>query len=237
MTEINEENTLLLGVVGSHAYGLNHEGSDIDLLGIYAAPTRAFHGLNPPVGKYASTVTHEPDITFHEAAKFASLALKCNPTVMELLWLEEDAYRTVHPLGRLLIRRRTSFLSRKLVRNAYLGYATEQIKRLGSPERSLTEEQRAKLGRHASRLLFQGTWLYKDALLPLLLTDTAKERVRAHGEQAAKGDLEPLREEMAWAESVFDSRSPLPETPNEDVVTAWLYWVRDCFYDDGSNRE
>ncbi|GAA1913626.1 hypothetical protein GCM10009753_52280 [Streptantibioticus ferralitis] len=34
---------LLSGTVGSTAYGLAHKGSDIDRLGVFAAPTEAFH--------------------------------------------------------------------------------------------------------------------------------------------------------------------------------------------------
>jgi predicted nucleotidyltransferase len=51
---------LLSGIVGSVAYGLAGPGSDVDRLGVYAAPTVAFHGLRPP---RESVVTTEPDVT------------------------------------------------------------------------------------------------------------------------------------------------------------------------------
>ncbi|MFD7300744.1 DNA polymerase beta superfamily protein, partial [Streptomyces pharetrae] len=38
-------NILLSGVVGSTAYGLAHEDSDVDRLGVFAAPTESLHGL------------------------------------------------------------------------------------------------------------------------------------------------------------------------------------------------
>ena len=75
---------LLSGVVGSTAYGLDTPDSDTDRLGIFAAPTVAFHGLHKP---QESHVTTSPDATFHEAAKWVRLALGGNPTVTELVWL------------------------------------------------------------------------------------------------------------------------------------------------------
>ena len=45
---------LLSGVVGSTACGLAGPDSDVDRLGVYAAPTIEFHGLYPPLGKNAT---------------------------------------------------------------------------------------------------------------------------------------------------------------------------------------
>jgi len=76
---------LLAGVVGSTAYGLDGPDSDVDRLGVFAAPTIAFHGLTRP---RESDVTTAPDQTLHEAGKFCRLALGGNPTVGELMWLK-----------------------------------------------------------------------------------------------------------------------------------------------------
>src|SRR5437868_11290114 len=60
-------NVILLGVVGSTAYGLDTESSDKDYLGIYQAPTRMLLGLREPAGTY---VEHQPDDrTLHELGK------------------------------------------------------------------------------------------------------------------------------------------------------------------------
>lgn len=71
---------LLAGVVGYTAYGFAHAGSDVDRLGLYAAPTEELHGLHRPA---ESHVTTGPDVTLHEAAKWCRLALSCNPTASE----------------------------------------------------------------------------------------------------------------------------------------------------------
>lgn len=40
------KNIILEGITGSKAYGLDHEGSDIDIKGIYVVPTEQALSLN-----------------------------------------------------------------------------------------------------------------------------------------------------------------------------------------------
>ena len=124
---------LLAGIVGSTAYGLAGPQSDVDRLGIFAAPTIALLGLDAPT---QSRVTTRPDVTQHEAGKAARLLLTANPTVTELLWLPENLYETRTPLGAELIDIRSAFLSAQRVRDAYLGYASQQLRRLVNREDS-----------------------------------------------------------------------------------------------------
>jgi hypothetical protein len=222
---------LLSGVVGSTAYGLDHAGSDIDRLGTYAAPTEAFHGLHPPVGKQASHVTTGPDATYHEAGKLAALLLKGNPTVTELLWLED--YETRHPLGDDLIGIRTSFLSAKAVRNAYLGYASQQMQRLinrgdGSFS-SDTRKRTAKHGRHLWRLLQQGTGLHLTGHLAVRLSGDAATGCWAFGERIGDDASLGLKA-IAGAEETFNGPGVLPDRPDESAAEAWLLRVRREFY-------
>src|ERR1041384_2115952 len=113
------ENVLLAGIVGSTAYGLAHAGSDVDRLGLYAAPATAFHGLYLPIDKRATVVRHEPDETLHEARKYCLLAMSGNPTASELMWLPVDLYEVRTPLGDELIAIRRAFLSAARVRDSY----------------------------------------------------------------------------------------------------------------------
>src|SRR4051812_49345438 len=125
---VEPANVLLSGIVGSTAYGLAGPGSDIDRLGVYAAPTVQVPGFNPPAGRAATTVTTKPDVTFHEAGKFAALCLQANPTVIELMWLPDELYEARIALGDQLIGIRSAFLSAARVKDAYLGYAAQQFK-------------------------------------------------------------------------------------------------------------
>lgn len=229
---------LLSGVVGSTAYGLAHEASDIDMLGCYAAPTAAFHGLHPPTGKQASHVTTAPDATFHEAGKLAALLLACNPTVTELLWLSQ--YETETAEGRDLIAIRSSFLSATAVRNAYLGYATQQFKRIenrGDGSFSAdTRKRTAKHARHLWRLLQQGAGLHRTGSLMVRLSPDHAAGCRLFGERVEAGDLTIARDALSGAEEAFDKPGVLPQHPDEDAAEVWLHSVRAAYWSASDGR-
>lgn len=214
---------LLSGIVGSVAYGLAGPGSDVDRIGVFAAPTVAFHGLRPP---RESIVTTHPDRTLHEAAKWCRLALSGNPTATELVWLPDDCYETRTALGERLIGIRSAFLSAPRVRAAYLGYATQQFRKLTT--RDATEGGRrrsAKHARHLARLLHQGRVLYATGVLEIRLADPGW--FLAFGERVAGGALAEAQALVAAAERDFDEiRTPLPDRPDEDTVERWLRDVR-----------
>lgn len=221
-------NVLLSGVVGSTAYGLAGPDSDIDRLGMYAAPTVAFHGLHPPVGKAATVVRNNPDVTMHEAGKFAALCLSGNPTVTELLWL--DIYETVTDHGRDLVDMRSAFLSAKRCRDAYFGYATGQFHRLldTGQFQSKMRKRVEKHARHLLRLLDQGFELYSTGHLTIRVADPS--RYVEFGQRVAQ-DCEAARAVLAEAEERFDSAaSILPERPDEARVERWLRAVRAAHY-------
>ncbi|RKN39155.1 DNA polymerase beta superfamily protein [Micromonospora endolithica] len=217
---------LLSGVVGSVAYGLAGPGSDVDRIGVFAAPTVAFHGLYPPK---ESVVTTDPDVTLHEARKWCRLALSGNPTATELAWLPDDCYETRTEHGDRLIAIRSAFLSAPRVRDAFLGYAGQQFRKLESRgDGTFSSDVRRRTGKHArhlARLLHQGRLLYATGVLEIRLADP--EWFREFGERVAGGDLEAARNLLAEAEHDFARiRTPLPDRPDEDVVERWLLDVR-----------
>ncbi|MFI8215150.1 DNA polymerase beta superfamily protein [Streptomyces sp. NPDC085932] len=222
-------NVLLCGIVGSTAYGLAREGSDIDRLGLFAAPTARLHGLHRPKESHVSTA---PDRTLHEAAKWCRLALGGNPTAMELVWLPDELYEVRTPLGDELIGIRTAFLSARRVRDAYLGYATQQFRRLESRGDGSfsadTRKRTAKHARHLKRLCTQGLELYTAGRLTLRVEDP--EEYHAFGERVA-ADPSAARPLLQRYEEAFSAGpTVLPDEPDEAPVEAWLLRVRAHFY-------
>lgn len=213
---------LLSGIVGSTAYGLAHAGSDIDRLGLFAAPTEEFHGLHRPA---ESHVTTAPDRTLHEAAKWCRLALGGNPTASELVWLPKELYEVRTPLGEELIAIRTSFLSERAVRNSYLGYASQQFRKLTTRDTtdSVSRARAAKHARHLVRLVRQGLALHETGRLTIRLSDPAE--VRALGERIADRP-ELATDLLADAEHRFGRPGVLPAAPDEAPAEAWLRRVR-----------
>ena len=222
---------LLLGVVGSHAYGMAREDSDVDRLGVYAVPTVELHGLHPPTGKRATQPTTNPDLTLHEAAKFASLCLATNPTALELLRLPGELYEVRTPLGQQAIDIRGRFLSAQRVRDAYLGYATQQFKHLADRSRfpDVPVSRIAKHARHLLRLVEQGTHLWATGQLEVRVQDP--QRVFDFGERVGASDTEAARWVMVRAEETFARvATVLPDSPDERAVESWLHTVRAAHY-------
>lgn len=222
---MEELNVLLEGIVGSTAYGLAHAGSDIDRLGVYAAATTQFHGLDLPIDRKASMVRRDPDRTLHEARKYCLLALSGNPTASELMWLPADLYEVRTPLGDDLISIRAAFLSAPKVRDAYLGYASQQLTRLaGKDVRQQSPAKIAKHARHLARLAHQGRELYETGVLRIRLDDP--QWYLDFGLRVAD-DVTVARDLLVDAEASFDAAtSPLPELPDVDTVEDWLQKVR-----------
>ena len=210
--------TALRGIVGSTAYGLNHDDSDLDRLGVFIAPTKDVAGLNWSSAR-ESHVNQGPgrdDFAEHEIAKFLKLVLKGNPTVMELLWLEDDLYEFISPEGKQMINFREHFLSEPAIRASYGGYAFAQQKKYrdGFPK--------AKYARHSLRLVDQGLSLLETGHLEVRvanpqrywdLADMTNEQVNAVLDEAFKRfqDLE---------------KTALPQEPSREHAEYILEYVR-----------
>lgn len=217
---------LLQGVVGSTAYGFATENSDIDRLGMFAAPTDLFFGLGRPAETH---VTTSPDFTLHEAQKWCRLALKCNPTAMELVWLPE--YEITSELGEELIGIRGSFLSAQAVRNAYLGYATQQLHKLKNTTYKMDMQQsqvevrdrRHKHARHLVRLLLQAKELHTEGVVSVRLEhpDWVVSTANLIVTDPSFGDML-----IRGVEDIFDKPGVLPSEPGTEAVEAWLHKVR-----------
>lgn len=226
---------LLEGVVGSQAYGLATEDSDEDIMRVSIAPSVEFFGLNPPTGKSATVVSNNPDVVVHEVGKFVSLYLKANPSIVEMLWLDEYA-QPLGPWAEELIRHRQKWLSAPAVRNSYLGYARSQFHRL--TERgdfgSNTRKRVEKHARHLARLLHQGLGLYLDGILRVELDPYHAMKIREFGKMVGwaqeNNDLAAAKELgndiLAVYEDQFDDAALLPPFPDTDSAESFLRGLR-----------
>lgn len=220
-------NIILEGVTGSTAYGLDTENSDVDIKGVYLLPTKDVLriGFNPE----KTTKDHvDPDWVYHEIGKFMKLVLNGNPTVTELLYLDE--YTVLTPVGKLLVDNRGAFLSRHSVAMAYRGYAFSQAKKLNNRTSqgldgydSALKNRFAKHTRHCFRLLMQARQLLETGTLDVRVTPEQREYLFAMGEKSA----DEVVNEFMRQDTEFDYiNSILPDEPNYDVVNDLLYEIR-----------
>ena len=221
------DNIILEGVTGSTAYGLATENSDIDIKGIYLLPTKEV--LSMGFDPQHTTKDHaDPDWVYHEVGKFMKLVTSGNPTVTELLYLNE--YTKMTPIGQMLVDNRDAFLSTKAVTNAYSGYAFSQAKKLNNRTEqgldgydSSLKNRFAKHTRHCFRLLMQARQLLETGTLDVRVTPEQREYLFAMGEKTAD---EVVAEFMRQDTELKKVKSTLPDEPDYERLNNLLYEIR-----------
>lgn len=127
--------TVFLTRAGSHAYGLATPESDLDVRGVAIPPKEYFLGFTH---RFEQAEATNPDLIIYDIRKFFMLATAGNPSILELLWTEEEDHLVLTALGQRLLEQRTLFLSRK-VKQTFSGYATAQLKRIKTHRRWLLQ--------------------------------------------------------------------------------------------------
>lgn len=217
------ENIILEGITGSKAYGLDTESSDTDIKGIYVEPTKKVLGLSCDMQH--STKDHtDPDWVYHEVQKYMKLAMNGNPTVLELLFL--DNYNVLTDAGKLLVDNRQLFLS-NVVYKSYGGYALSQARKLnarGGTYGSGRSNRYEKHTRHCFRLLYQGKELLETGTLTVRVTPEMREELFAIGKQTPEQIIDRFEKEF----SAFDSiKSVLPDKPDKEAINELLLKIRE----------
>ena len=152
-------------VVGSQAFGLAGEDSDIDRRGIYLPPADLQWSLYGAPEQLENEATQE---CYWELRKFLILALKANPNILECLYT--PMVETATPVAQELLAMREIFLS-KLVYQTYNGYVMSQFKKL---EQDLRSNRRDKVETRDASDPFVDVW-----------RDCVERRLRA-GERGRK---------------------------------------------------
>lgn len=224
-------NTLLRGITGSRAHGLATEISDTDRHGIYASPTTQVLGLSRPEW---SRRTSDDDLMW-EAGNAIRLALASNPTVLELLFLEQ--YEVASDLGGELVSLRDRLITQDLVRRSYLRNAESQAAKMrrrlwtmnkldwhGDTENETREIR--KRARSIAICLVQGMQLWNNGLFTVTLNEENRGIVLR-----AEADPVHLDGLLDKAEAVMEQpTNRLRETPDVAAAERWLLQVREAYW-------
>ncbi len=132
---------MLLGVSGSHGYGTNREGSDVDFRGVALNRASDLLGLTT-FEQFEDRTTDTVVFSFN---KLIGLLLNCNPNTIEILGLDEDQYLICTETGKKLLENKYLFLSKRAAAS-FGHYADAQLRRLQNAiaRDTLSQEDREK---------------------------------------------------------------------------------------------
>lgn len=206
-------------IIGSQAYGLAGEGSDVDRRGLYLPPAELHWSLYGVPEQIENDETQE---AYWESQKFVILALKANPNVLECLY--SPLIETRNELVDELLAMRASFLS-KIVYQTYNGYVMSQFKKMQADLRN-QGKVKWKHVMHLLRLLLSGIRVLREAYVPV--------RVEEHRDQllAIKRGEIPWEQTELWRKSLhqaFDealTATSLPDRPDYEKASQWLLKAR-----------
>ncbi len=213
-------------IVGSQAFGLAGDESDVDRRGIYLPPAEQHWSL---FGVPEQLENEETQEAYWELQKFVVMALKANPNVLECLY--SPLVETATPLAEELLAMRASFLSR-LVYQTYNGYVASQFKKMQADIRN-HGQVKWKHVMHLLRLLLSGIEVLRHGFVPV--------QVGQHRDQL----LAIRRGEINWEETEqwrvslhreFDealAATRLPERPDYEKANAFLVRARRCAAEEG----
>ncbi len=211
---------VILGcVVGSRAYGLAEDHSDIDRRGVYLPPAD-LHWSLPGTPKQIQR--SETDECYWELQKFLTLALKANPNILECLYTPLVERST--ELGEELLSLRSAFLS-KFAYRTYNGYVLSQFKRLEQDLRT-QGDLRWKHAMHLIRLLLCGIGLLRDGRLDISVGEH-RDRLLAikHGEWDWR-NIDQWRLELHKEFEREHERTQLPDAPDYEAANRYLLRAR-----------
>ncbi|HEY9756239.1 MAG TPA: nucleotidyltransferase domain-containing protein [Oculatellaceae cyanobacterium] len=206
-------------IVGSRAYGLDVEHSDLDLRGIYLPPAQLHWSL---YGIPEQIEMKETDECYWELQKFLILALKANPNVLEVLYTPLVEYK--NEIAEVLLEHRCRLLS-KLVYQTYNGYVLSQFRKLEQDLRT-TGALKWKHVMHLVRLLSSGVTILNEGIVPVKVQENRELLMEI---REGKVDWERVNEWRLQLHKEFDAAfetTKLPERPDYDWANSFLIDAR-----------
>ena len=205
-------------IVGSQAYGLSHDGSDVDRRGIMLPPAQLHWSLR----SIPEQIENDNEEVYWEVEKFIRLALKSNPNILECLY--SPSIETCEPIAKELLDIRHIFLS-KVAHRTYNAYVLSQFKKLGHDLRT-TGAIRWKHAMHLIRLLLSGIEILEYGFVSLRV-DRYRDRLLAirRGEVAWE-EVERWRLSLHQKLDHAAERTNLPAEPDYNAADAFLLKAR-----------
>ena len=221
------ESVIYRCVVGSQAYGLSRDNSDVDRRGIYLAPAELEWSL---YGVPEQLENRESEECYWELKKFIVLALKANPNILECLYTPLVEKRSA--VADELLANREIFLS-KLVYQTYNGYVMSQFKKLEQDLRA-SGEIKWKHAMHLIRLLLEGVAILRDGYVPVLVSEHRDALLSIRDGHMKWDELNRWRLALHREFEEAFHHTKLPDDPNYERANELLIRARRSTVERGS---
>lgn len=159
-------NIILLGLGGSHAYGTETDNSDLDIRGV--ALNSKLDLLCPDAG-FEQFINNDTDTTIYSFNKIIKLLSGCNPNVVEILGLKPEHYLYLSKIGEELLNNKHLFLSKRAV-HTFGSYANSQLRRLDNKAARLVGQ--AQMEQHILNSINNASYEFKNKYFPLSKEDS-----------------------------------------------------------------
>lgn len=140
-------NIIILTLGGSHAYGTNNDGSDLDIRGC-ALNSKMQILTNEK--NFEQFINVETDTTIYAFNKLVTLLSNTNPNTIEMLGNKPEHYFYVSSIGQELIDNAHLFLSKRAC-YSFGGYANQQLYRLN--QKAAHQMSQSELEKHILKTL------------------------------------------------------------------------------------
>lgn len=238
-----ETNTILRAVVGSTVHGLNVKDGieDRDEMGVCIEPIEHVVGLHQfEQYIYRTAIEREHDhnarskagdldLTIYSLRKYVRLALKGNPTILTLLFIDHPTVITKE--GCNLMELAPDIVSKR-AGGAFLGYMQAQKQRLlgerggrhgQRPELVGKDGYDTKYAMHILRLGHQGVELMSTGRLTFPIEPEAREfMLQVRQGNVLLNDVLTMAGKLERELKDLLDTSPLPEKPNTKKVEDWM---------------
>ncbi len=241
-------------MMGSAAYGVAAEGSDLDVYGVCLPPKEMvfphlageIFGFGTQLKRFESWQEHhvqaldrEWDFLIFGIVKYFQLAMENNPNVIDSLFAPERCLLSSTEIGQHLRAHRRDFLH-KGAWHKFKGYAYSQLSKLkGKPPTGKRAELAerygydVKLGYHVVRLYLEVEQILQERDLDL---ERDRELLLAiRNGQWPREQLEAWAKEKELALEAVYEQSQIPHKPDEPLLKRHLLHCLEMHYGDLSN--
>ena len=213
-------------LIGSRAYGLDDEDSDIDRRGVYLPPANLHWSLYGVPEQLENDATQE---AYWELQKFITLALKANPNVLECLY--SPLIETATPLAQEMLEMKEAFLS-KLVYQTYSGYVASQFKKM---QTDIRNQGRVKWKHvmHLIRLLLSGVHVLREGFVAVRVDDNRERLLAIKSGNIEWSEVNSWRLELQQDFNLAFEQTTLPDRPDYERANQLLIKARRLALEDG----